>query len=42
MELTCTQFSHMGAIEFGQLRQNHRMDWHIDAHAKRVGAADDG
>ena len=42
MELASAQAAHLVAVELRELREHHGMDGHVDAHAQRVGAADDG
>ena len=42
MELARTQTAHAMTVELRQLRQDHRVDGHVDADAERVGSADDG
>ena len=42
MELAGAQAAHLVAVELRELREHHGMDGHVDAHAQRVGAADDG
>ena len=37
MELARTKTAHFIAVEFRELRENHSMDGHVDAHAQRVG-----
>ena len=39
VELARTQAAHFVAVEFRELRENHGMDGHVNAHAQRVGAA---
>ena len=42
MELAATQTAHLATVELGELREHHGMDGDVDAHAQRVGTADDG
>ena len=41
VELAGAQTAHLGAVELGELGEHHRVDGHVDAHAERVGTADD-
>ena len=41
MEVTDREQARLGPIEFAQLRERDRADGDVDAHAKRVRAADD-
>ena len=42
VELARAQAAHAMAVVLGEGREQHRVDGHVDAHAQRVGAADDG
>ena len=41
VELAGAQAAHLGTVELGELGEHHGVDGHVDAHAERVGAADD-
>ena len=42
MELARVQVAHAAPVELGERRQQHGVYGHVDAHAQRVRAADDG
>ena len=42
VELARVQVAHAAAVELGEGREHHGVDGHVDAHAERVRAADDG
>jgi hypothetical protein len=42
VKFTAAQATHAAAIEFGERCEKHCVDWHIDADAERVGAANHG
>ena len=41
MELAAAQPAHLLPVELGELGEHHGVDGHVDAHAQRIGAADD-
>ena len=41
VELARAEAAHLVAVEFGERREHHGVDGHVDANAERVGAADD-